>query len=215
MKGYLFFDLDGTISDPAEGICSSVIYALKKGGYEAKPLEAYHSWIGPPLVPSFMQELGVDEEEAFKLVLLYREYFADKGIFQNTVYSGIPDMLRSLKASGRKLLIVTGKPTVYAERIAEYFGVADCFEKVCGIPLENESMTKEQTLNEALDYLGTPDLARCMMIGDRRHDIEAGHACGMESAYVLYGYGNEDEAASCRADYIFPTVEALSRFLLN
>lgn len=215
MKDYLFFDLDGTLSDPAEGICGSVIYALEKGGYEAKSMEAYHSWIGPPLVPSFMAELGVDEKEAFRLVELYRENFSDKGIFQNTVYPGIPELLRELKANGKTLMIVTGKPTLFAERIADYFGVADCFTKVCGIPMDNESMTKEQTLQGALDDLGNPPLSRCLMIGDRHHDVEAGHACGMDAAYVLYGYGSEQEARECRAEYVLDSVAALRELLLK
>ena len=214
MKDYLFFDLDGTLSDPAEGICGSVVYALQKGGYAAKDMTAYHSWIGPPLVPSFMDELGVDEAEAYRLVELYRENFSTKGIFQNTVYPGIPALLRELKAAGKTLMIVTGKPTLFAERIVDYFGVADCFTKVCGIPMDNEAMTKEQTLQEALDYLGNSELSRCLMIGDRHHDIEAAHACGMEAAYVLYGYGSEDEAKACGAEFVVDTVDALQELLL-
>ena len=215
MKKYLFFDLDGTLSDPAEGICGSVIYALKKGGYAAKEPEAYHGWIGPPLVPSFREELGVDEAEAYRLVELYRENFSDKGIFQNTVYPGIPELLRALKNSGKTLLIVTGKPTLFAERIVDYFGVADCFTKVCGIPMDNEAMTKAQTLQEALDFCGDPPLSECLMIGDRHHDVEAGHACGMESAYVLYGYGSEAEARECKADYVLSDVAALRALLME
>lgn len=215
MKKYLFFDLDGTLSDPAEGICGSVVYALQKGGYEAKEPAAYQGWIGPPLVPSFMDELGVDETEAFRLVELYRENFADKGIFQNTVYPGIPELLRELKNSGKKLLIVTGKPTLFAERIADYFGVADCFTRVCGIPMENESMTKAQTLQEALNICGNPPLSECLMIGDRHHDAEAGHTCGMECAYVLYGYGNAQEAHDCKAEYVLPSVAALRALLME
>ena len=214
MKDYLFFDLDGTLSDPAEGICGSVVYALQKGGYEAKDATAYGSWIGPPLVPSFMDELGVDEAEAYRLVELYRENFSAKGIFQNTVYPGIPALLRVLKAKGKTLMIVTGKPTVFAERIVDYFGVADCFTRVCGIPMDNEAMTKEQTLRGALNYLGDPPLSRCLMIGDRRHDTEASHACGMEAAYVLYGYGSEDEANACGAEFVVGTVDALQELLL-
>lgn len=215
MKDYLFFDLDGTLSDPAEGICGSVVYALQKGGYAAKDMTAYHSWIGPPLVPSFMDELGVDEAEAYRLVELYRENFSTKGIFQNTVYPGIPELLRELNAKGKKLLIVTGKPTEFAERIADYFGVADCFAKVCGIPMDNEAMTKEQTLQGALDFLGKPDLSRCLMIGDRHHDIEAAHVCHMDGAYVLYGYGSEEEANICKAEFVVDTVEALRKLLLS
>lgn len=214
MKEYLFFDLDGTVSDPAEGICGSVVYALQKGGYGAKEATAYLGWIGPPLVPSFMDELGVDEGEAYRLVELYREYFSSKGIFQNRVYPGIPELLRALKAKGRTLMIVTGKPTEFAERIVDYFGVADCFTKVCGIPMDDETMTKEQTLWGALDFLGNPPLSRCLMIGDRHHDAEAAHTCHMDAAYVLYGYGNEDEAKACWAEFVVDTVDALRELLL-
>ncbi len=215
MWDYLFFDLDGTISDPGPGICSSVVYALEKGGYTAKESDAYQSWIGPPLIPSFMAELGVSEEEALRLIDLYREYFSDRGIYQNSIYPGIPALLRELKAAGRTLLIVTGKPTEFAVRIVEYFGVADCFTKVCGIPMDNEAMTKEETLQGALDGLGRPELSRCLMIGDRHHDMEAAHACGMESAFVLYGYGSEQEALDCGAEYTVPTVAALRALLLS
>lgn len=214
MKRYLFFDLDGTLSDPAEGICGSIVYTLEKGGYEAKAPEAYHGWIGPPLVPSFMNELDVEEEEAYRLVALYRETFSVEGLFRNTVYPGIPELLRALKADGRTLMIVTGKPTEFAERIADYFGVSDCFSRICGIPMSNESVPKEQTLREALVFLGNPPLNECLMIGDRNHDADAAHACGMECAYVLYGYGSAEEAKRCHAEYVLPDVEALKAFLI-
>lgn len=215
MKDFIFFDLDGTISDPAEGICGSVIYALEKGGYTAKGIEAYHSWIGPPLVPSFMAELAVDEEEAYRLVRLYRENFSQKGIFQNTVYPGIPELLRELKQAGKTLMIVTGKPTEFAKRIVAYFGLTDCFTEVCGIPMDNETVSKAQTLQGALSLLGNPPLSACLMVGDRHHDIDAAKAIFMDSAYVLYGYGSQKEAGSCKPEYILPTVSALRALLLS
>ena len=135
MRDYILFDLDGTLTDPALGICGCVRYALEKGGYPVGPLETYHPWIGPPLLRSFCQFCGVDEGEGQRLVDLYRERFSVTGLFENEVYPGIESLLQSLKARGAHLAVATGKPTVYSERILEHFGLKNQFDLVSGISL--------------------------------------------------------------------------------
>ena len=123
----IFFDLDGTLTDPEQGICQSIIYALEKGGYPHGNVPDYHQWIGPPLIDSFIGLLGVDSTEANRLLEYYRERFSTVGLFENTVYPGIPEMLASLKKSGKTLAVCTGKPTVYSEQILRHFSLAKIF----------------------------------------------------------------------------------------
>ena len=110
------FDLDGTLIDSSEGIINSVIYALKKFGIEETEREKLHAFIGPPLTDSFTKYYGFSEEESWKAVVAYREYYQDKGIFECKLYDGIPDVLKAVKQAGKKALVVTSKPEVYAKQ---------------------------------------------------------------------------------------------------
>ena len=212
---YLFFDLDGTLTDPAQGICGSVQYALEKGGYPVGPLEDYYSWIGPPLLLSFREQLGVDEAEARRLLEYYRERFSARGLLENQVYPGIPDLLRRLRQAGARMAVATGKPTVYAERILEHFDLRQYFETVSGIDLNDEPMTKQGVLQTAMTRLDSPPREQCLMIGDRSHDAQGAAACGLACALVLYGYGSRAEAEASSPRYIAASVDELAALLLG
>ncbi len=211
----LFFDLDGTLTDPAEGICGCARYALEKGGYPVGPKEDYYPWIGPPLELSFALRVGVSQEEARRLVGFYRERYSTVGLFENRVYAGIPRLLQALQADGARMAVTTGKPTVFSRRILEKFGILERFEAVCGISLTEAPLTKEGVITQAMSLLDVRDKSRCLMIGDRMHDVEGAHLCGIPCVYVLYGYGSREEAAQCGADYVVDSVEALGDFLLK
>lgn len=215
LRPYVFFDLDGTLSDPAPGICGSVQYALRKGGYAVEPLEAYFSWIGPPLLGSFEDYLRCDRAEAERLVALYRERFSVTGLFENTVYPGIPELLLDLKASGCRIALATGKPTVYARRILEHFAILDCFDFVSGTELEGEPLSKHGVIDVVMAALGVTDPGLCIMVGDRFHDVEGAALSRMESIMVLYGYGDAEEAARCGATYTAESVDALRALLFQ
>lgn len=109
----VLFDLDGTLTDPAVGICTSVQYALEKAGRKPGPLEEYYRWIGPPLAYSFEVYAGATPEEAGQMVAFYRERYSTVGLFENQVYPGIPELLGRLKKAGLRLAVATGKPTAF------------------------------------------------------------------------------------------------------
>ena len=211
---YIFFDLDGTLSDPAQGICGSIQYALEKGGYPVGPMEKYHAWIGPPLLRSFEVYLNATPEEAQRLLALYRERFSVTGLFENVIYPGIPELLRELKAAGATLMVATGKPTVYARQILEHFGILDCFASVSGISLDNEPLDKCGVIAEAMRQVGVSDKRRCVMVGDRDHDVQGARMSHMDCISVLYGYGSREELEVASPTYLVESVEELRSLLL-
>ena len=215
LRPFVFFDLDGTLTDPAPGICGCVRYALEKGGYQAEPLEAYHSWIGPPLLSSFEEYLHCNRAESERLVALYRERFGTVGLFENTLYPAIPGLLAKLKAAGARMALCTGKPTVYAARILEHFGIAEYFDYFSGIELQGEPLSKHGVIRLAMEKLGVSDPGKCIMVGDRFHDVEGAQLSHMESVMVLYGYGDAAEAERCGATYTAGSVEELEALLLG
>lgn len=211
---HLFFDLDGTLTDPAEGICGCIRYALEKDGRPVGPLESYYPWIGPPLEYSFREFAGADEADVPKLVSYYRERFSTVGLFENRVYPGIAEMLAALKKAGAHMAIATGKPTVYTERILEHFGLRQYFDCVCGITLGVKPETKAEVIARGMKHMGIKDPSRCVMIGDRKHDVQGAKECGMACIGVLYGFGSREELHNAGADCVMETVSALFKMIL-
>lgn len=214
MKQYLLFDLDGTLTDPMVGITSSVQYALEKFGIHVRYLKELISFIGPPLAESFQKFYGFSKEDAEKAIQYYREYYAPKGIFENEVYEGIPEMLAHLTEAGFTLLVATSKPTVFARKVLKHFGMEDYFSFVGGSELDGSRTKKAEVISYILKTCGI-EAKEAIMIGDRRHDIEGGKACGLESVGVLYGYGTEQELTEAGADHIIRTVAELEDYLRN
>lgn len=190
MKKYIFFDLDGTLTDSAEGITNSVAYVLKHYGISVKDKSTLNVFVGPPLVESFMKYYGFDREQARASVEIYREYFEDKGMFENAVYPGIPELLDGLKKDGYKLYVATSKPEQYSVKIIEHFGLAEYFEMV-----------------------GGADMNEIVMVGDRENDMNGAKQNHMESVGVLYGYGSREELENSGAGHIAKTVEELGKVL--
>lgn len=173
----VLFDLDGTLTDPVQGICGSVRYALQKAGRPVGPIESYHKYIGPPLLRSFEVYANATPEEAQELLGYYRERFSTVGLFENVVYPGIPELLRDLKASGVRIAVATGKPTVFSEQILEHFGLRQYIDVVSGIPLDREPPDKCEVIQHALYEMGISDRSGCVMVGDpvtRRHRCKNG-----------------------------------------
>ncbi|MEF2868249.1 MAG: HAD-IA family hydrolase [Anaerobutyricum sp.] len=214
MKQYLLFDLDGTLTDPMVGITSSVQYALEKFGIHVRYLKELIPFIGPPLAESFQKFYGFSKEDAEKAIQYYREYYAPKGIFENEVYEGIPEMLAHLTEAGFTLLVATSKPTVFARKVLKHFGMEDYFSFVGGSELDGSRTKKAEVISYILKTCGI-EAKEAIMIGDRRHDIEGGKACGLESVGVLYGYGMEQELTEAGANHIIRTVAELEDYLRN
>ena len=214
MKRYIFFDLDGTLTDPMLGITSSVQYALAKFGISVRYLKELIPFIGPPLAQSFQQFYGFSEEQAQEAVEYYREYFSPKGIFENEIYPGIPQLLRALYDAGFELAVTTSKPRVYAERILKHFGIDEYFTLVAGSELDGTRVKKDEVIRYALDAYGIEG-KKALMIGDRMHDMEGAAVCGVESVGVLYGYGSREELTAAGAVHLVESVKELREFLFS
>ena len=213
MYDYLLFDLDGTLTDPAEGITNSVIHALKKWGIEVGDRSELYCFIGPPLSASFKKYYGFSEEDALKCVEYYREYFRDKGIFENKVYVGIPELLEKLKKSGKILILATSKPELFAKQILDHFDLAKYFDFVAGASMDESRNKKADVIRYALETANVTDRSKALMIGDREQDITGAKLNSLDSLGVLYGYGDYEEHLSAGATYIAETVEDVLSFV--
>ena len=204
----IYFDLDGTLTDPKPGITRSIQYALQKLDHPTIPTEDELTWcIGPPLRASFVRLLGA-ETSADLAVSYYRERFSDVGLYENGVYEGIGDVLTSLCASGHRLFVATSKPHVFAERIIDHFGLRDHFERVFGSELDGTRVDKSHLLEYALKQASV-DPGKTLMIGDRSHDMVGAKNNGMKGIGVLYGYGSRDELLDAGAQHVCATPAAI------
>ena len=211
MFDYYFFDLDGTLTDPALGITNSFVHALKFFGLEVPSYEKLCTFIGPPLVATFQNEFGFDDEKSMEGVKKYREYFAQKGIFENKVYEGIENVLAQLQSKGKHLVVATSKPEEYSVKILEHFKLAQYFEHICGSNMDETRSKKEEVIAYAMEKCGIGDgeKSKVLMIGDREHDIIGAKKNGIKSCGVLYGYGSRKELEVAGADYIAENVTDL------
>ncbi len=213
MFDYLFFDLDGTLTDPAQGITNSFIHALKYFGIEIPSYEKLCSFIGPPLVDTFKTQFGFSDEQAAEGVKKYREYFAAKGLLENTVYPGIPELLSTLKQNGKKLVVATSKPEEYSIKIIEHFGLSQYFENVCGSLMDETRSKKDEVIEYAIERNHIADRSKILMIGDRKHDMLGAKKCGIAACGILFGYGSREELQTNGADMIAGTVKDLELLL--
>ncbi|OKO76398.1 HAD family hydrolase [Bradyrhizobium sp. AS23.2] len=196
----IYFDLDGTLTNPKPGITRSIQYALERLGV-AVPSEDELVWcIGPPLHAS-LEKLTGRAELADRALVLYRERFSDVGLFENEAYSGINDTLSSIAATRQRMFVATSKPAVYANRIIDHFGLRPYFERVFGSELDGTRVDKRDLLRYALDEANV-DPRSAIMIGDRSHDVVGARTNGMTAIGVLYGYGSESELMEAGAHHI-------------
>ncbi len=207
----IFFDLDGTLTDSAPGIIHSVQYALKKYGIEAEENDL-RSFIGPPLVHSFQDRFGFDHDKALEAVAYYREYFTAGGMFENSVYPGVEEMLQKLKEDGLMLAVATSKPELFSKQILEHFALTRYFDFIGGAAMDESRATKVEVLSYALQELQV-DPAKAVMIGDRENDMEAASLLGTESIGVLYGYGSQEELANAGAKVFADTPMDICRII--
>lgn len=211
---YFFMDLDGTITDPKEGITKSVAYALNHYGIKVENLDTLEKFIGPPLSDSFQEFYGFDREKSLEAVEKYREYFKDKGIFENRLYPGMEHLLQIITEQGGKLVLATSKPEIFAKRILEYFHIAEYFTFAAGSTLDTTRNKKADVIRYALDSLGIePEDA--VMVGDRKHDVIGAKENGMECIGVLFGYGDREELEAAGADRIVETVKDLEKEMME
>lgn len=210
---YIFFDLDGTLTDPGLGITNSVIYSLDKYGIAVKDRSELYRFIGPPLIDSYMQFYGFSKEKAVEAVNVYREYYGVTGIFENDVYDGIPQLLQKLKADGKQIILATSKPEIYAKMILEHYNLMQYFAFVAGSNMDESRSKKSEVIRYALESCKIKNRADVVMIGDRMHDICGAKEVGIDSIGVLYGYGDYEELECAGADKIVESVGELGDIL--
>ncbi|MFT5141290.1 MAG: phosphoglycolate phosphatase [Rhodothermales bacterium] len=196
----ILLDLDGTLTDPFLGISRCVIYAIEQQGFPAPNAASLRSWIGPPLLQNFVEYFeSVGGGDADQALIDYRLRFSEKGLFENTVYDGIPLVLDTLKQAGHQLFLATAKPIIYARRIVEHFGLDRYLVNAYGAELDGTRTDKVDLLQYILDEENL-DASRCMMIGDRKHDMIGARYHSIQAIGVLWGYGSEAELLEAGAD---------------
>ncbi|MGN0458466.1 MAG: HAD family hydrolase [Eubacterium sp.] len=217
MKNYgvILFDLDGTLTDSSPGIINSIIYALDKYGISVEDTSNLRKFLGPPLHESFKEFYGFDDEKAMEAVKYYREYFSTKGLLENQVYDGIPELLQSLADNGKRLILATSKPQQFTDRIMKHFDLEKYFEFVAGSNMDGTRSKKAEVIEYALNKCQITDKSKVVMVGDRKHDIIGAKAVGIDSIGVEYGYGDYYELQSAGATYIVKTVNELKNIILN
>ncbi len=191
MIKYILFDLDGTLTNPKEGITKCVQHALRHFGIERDCNELL-CFIGPPLKEQFMEYASLSEEDAVRAVEIYRERFAPIGLFENEIYDGIIPMLEKLKSEGKILAIATSKPTVFADRIAEKYGIKPFLSHLEGSELDGRNTDKALVIKNAMDSLGATT-ENTIMVGDREHDVIGAAKNNIECIGVSYGYAADGE----------------------
>lgn len=206
------------MTDPGVGITNSVMYALEKYGIIVSDRSELYKFIGPPLMQSFENYYGFDKNEAERAVSLYREYFRDRGIFENQVYDGIKQLLGTLKAKGKVVGLATSKPEVYAKQILEHFELDGDFDFISGSMMSGERTDKGEVIAWAVQLLGEKQKQKytaeeMVMIGDREHDVIGARKNRITSIGVLYGYGSREELTEAGADAVVSSVGELAEML--
>lgn len=211
MYDYVLFDMDGTVSDSSLGITKGMQLALRTMGVEEE-LENLKQFIGPPAKYTFRDYYGFDEETGLEAMRIYREYYGRIGLFENKLYPGFEELLKRIKASGRKIAVATSKPENFTVPILKKFGIYDYFDEVAGA-IDGMRVDKCDVIDEALKRLGNPDKTNVVLVGDTRFDAEGAAKSGIDCIGVLYGFGSEESLREAGAKYIAETVEDVFKYL--
>ena len=208
--GYtILFDLDGTLTDPKEGISKSLCHALERMGQKSPDPKSLDWCIGPPIQDSIWLILGTDEEEPNEQCLGYfRERYGKEGLLENKVYEGIPEALTALKKAGHKLVVATSKPEIFTEQILKHFKLAKHFSAVYGSELDGERSKKADLIAHVLKAEGI-SASEALMIGDREHDVIGAKVNKVKSLGVLWGYGTREELTKAGVSAVCEKVEDL------
>lgn len=214
MYNYILFDLDGTLTDSATGIINCIKYACDKMQLPYPDKATLRSFVGPPLKDMMQRVFSLSVADAEKMVAFYRERFSEVGLFENSVYPGVYEMLSSVKAAGKKTALATSKPLVYAERILDKFKLSDFFDALSGSELSGAHVSKDEVIEIALAKLNAPK-AEALMVGDRSFDINAASKLGIASVAVTYGYAAPGELAANRPAFIASSPRELADIIMN
>ena len=208
----VFFDLDGTLSNSFEGIAGGVLYALEKLGVPAPPRESIKSFVGPPLFDEFKRRFAMNDDTAREAVRLYREYYPQKGIYEQTPIDGAEELLKVLHSRGITICLATSKPQEYAEKILKLFKFENYFDEIVGATFDGKISAKADIIALALKKTGAKP-GQTLMVGDRFYDVEGAHACKVRCAGVLCGFGSLGELESCGADIISEDLSGIAEIV--
>lgn len=210
----VLFDLDGTLTDSGLGITKGVQYALGQLGYDVPPRESLFSFIGPPLHKSFQRHCGVDEAGAAEAVRQFRVYYNEMGgILENEVYPGVRELLRDLRAAGKRLMVATSKPQAAAEKVMRHFGLDEFVPEIIG-GTDDTRNTKGKVIAYALREYGV-DPATAIMVGDREHDILGAAENNLPAIGITWGYGDRAELETAGAEAVFDTPAETVQYILR
>ena len=213
MLSNILFDLDGTLTDPKEGITRCIQFSLGQLGQTSPEADQLTWCIGPPLRGSFSRLLNTTDDVLLDQALsYYRKRFSETGIYENALYPGITPALRRIRRAGFRVFLATSKPRVYAQRILDHFDLAQFFQAIHGSEMDGRLSDKGELVahilgSEMLDPKTT------LIVGDRFHDIVAGKKNGIMTAAVTYGYGSREEITATSPDFVFESPADLAAFL--
>ena len=209
---YVLFDLDGTLTDSGPGIMNGYEYALGKMGVEIPDRSFLKQFVGPPLGESWEKKLGFSPDDAQRGMAFYREYYAEKGVYENEVYPGVKELLSELRSLGKKMYVATTKADPMAKIVVEHFGLAEFFDEV--VASTEVRKTKIDVLEYVAENCGIMDISKAVMVGDRHYDITGAHHVGLDSIGVLYGYGDRQELEEAGATFIAETVPDIGKYIM-
>lgn len=209
-KKAIFFDLDGTLTDSGEGIFNCARLALAHFALPQPTDQEMRVFVGPPLRETFAK-FGVPEDGIEKAMEIYRQRYNPIGIFENTPYPGIHDLVAKLQRDGHRLYLATAKPEVMAVRIMERFELAPYFELICGASLDLSRDSKSAVIAHLLTQI--PDAEAVVMVGDTAYDVIGAAAHGIPTIGVSWGYGKRDDMVAAGAVAIADTMDELYALL--
>ena len=213
MLSNILFDLDGTLTDPKEGITRCIQFALDQLGATSPGIDQLDWCIGPPLKGSFSRLLNTKDDTILDQALFnYRKRFSESGMFENAIYSGVIPSLRRIIAAGIRVFLATSKPKVFAKQILDHFDLTPFFDAVYGSEFNGHLSDKGELVAHILDSENL-DPKVTLIVGDRSHDIVGGKMNGILTAAVSYGYGTREELTSSKPDFIFDTISDLTAFI--
>lgn len=198
----VLFDFDGTVADTGHGIFNGIRHALTAFGMPMPEEHALRRFIGPPLHDSFKEIFGMDAARCAEAVKVYREYYVRQGMYELSVYDGMPELLARLREHGFRLGIASSKPEVFLRQITAHLELDEMFEVVAGSDIQYIHSDKAGIIRRAIETLALRDTERALMVGDRYFDIEGAKSVGIDSVGVLFGYGEREELEAAGATYI-------------
>ena len=220
MLKYVLFDLDGTLTESGPGIMNAAKIALNHFGIEENNVENLHKFVGPPLTESFGQRYVMNEADTQEAIAVFRKYYNVTGIYENSVFEGIQEMLQQLKSNGLLLSIASSKPRPMIDIVVDHFDIRKYFDVIVGCELDGTRSQKKEVVDEVIRLFGELSgddavLEHSIMVGDRMYDVNGARECGLECIGVTYGYGTRQELQEAGAAYIVDSVNELGEKLLH